>query len=454
MNSAQITKRLSSKSAFQSALVVTIFGFILLLVSQISLPVGSGMEYKELSRFSSPQTALFFQKSGIYYINKTNGEVFLDNSSKIRVYDDREQLVFSLPLADFPSQFAVDSTGYYVVILENVIFDNSAELSVLEANQKYVASAPFNTLVYPSSLVLVIGFASIGCVLALRSIQIRREREDYMKALEWNFGIGHLFEACLSILIIPLFIATIVASMFAKSGGIHPNWVAVVWFVAVVIGVIYSLKLKAIANAYVSIYGYKGIVLLKKIVLFLIVTEYALLAVVVVTSATFPPQANLALEPIMTLIMISFICIFALLIPFLDPLEYKVEASVSLHEFLSNYRLRPNDAENFSLIKHASKSTVMLLRSYNHRISPDELAEKISIDLLDTEVAEERKLIHRLLGALDPFNVGALVSVAKDVGGLEENLGKGRFEWILTCLSYVAVIVGSVGPLLVILLGK
>jgi hypothetical protein len=52
------------------------------------------------------------QKKGTYFVNVSKGNVVFIGEAKFRVYDTKENLVFSSPLFGFPAKFNVDSPGY------------------------------------------------------------------------------------------------------------------------------------------------------------------------------------------------------------------------------------------------------------------------------------------------------------------------------------------------------
>ena len=111
LNPNALVKSLSGKLAFDITIWIAVLGYIMLLTSHIPAPVASGIKYSELGRFSGNQTTFDFQKTGDYYVNDTFGTAFPNIISRLEVYDDKNQLVFSLPLTNFPSRFEIDSKG-------------------------------------------------------------------------------------------------------------------------------------------------------------------------------------------------------------------------------------------------------------------------------------------------------------------------------------------------------
>ena len=439
-----------SKSVFQSTLWIAIIGFALLLLSQVPTPVASSTTYSALHFFSGTQTTFYFQKTGDYYINDTSGEAFLTYSSRIEVYNDKEQMIFSLPLTYFPSSFEIDSKGYCVIVLENVTL-SGAVFSILEAHQLYTITKPESNFALVAGSFLILGLVGVGCVLAIRAIQMPQETRDRLKVLNWKFPKEvRLTLGFMSTLMIS---ALVFAATSSLTGSLLP-WSDAAVVAAFLAVVVYWLKLREVVDAFVSIFGTDGILVLRRMPIILVTITYSSLAGFFIASLVIPSPYNLVVGYLLVWTLMPFGALLILFFPFyFASLDNNITAFFSLNKFLLTYRQCPNDA-NFGLIRHASRSIADLLRTYNYRISSTELAEQISLDLLDENVAKENCLIDRLLGTLNPINAEALITVIRPFAKIVETPNRRQFEIYVVLLGAIATIVGAVVSLLITLIGR
>jgi hypothetical protein len=186
----------------------------------------------------------------------------------------------------------------------------------------------------------------------------------------------------------------------------------------------------------------------------LVTITYSSLAGFFIASLVIPSPYNLVVGYLLVWTLMPFGALLILFFPFyFASLDNNITAFFSLNKFLLTYRQCPNDA-NFGLIRHASRSIADLLRTYNYRISSTELAEQISLDLLDENVAKENCLIDRLLGTLNPINAEALITVIRPFAKIVETPNRRQFEIYVVLLGAIATIVGAVVSLLITLIGR
>jgi hypothetical protein len=426
-------------------LVIIVIGYVVLVISR--LPVFRNIKsFNELSYVYDKRIALFLPKQGVYYLNVT-GEVLFLEGAKIRVYNDKEDLVFSFPVSGFPSTFTVSSSGYYVVTLENVTVGGGARLNISEVAENFEQFLPFLFLDLIGKGVFSSGVAGFVLFFVFYSVfkrhQINKEIAEFQKTVQIS-NIIKIVYAPLSFIICPLAVIFLVSVIFTP---LTVYFSVMIWLVLLPALVVFWLRLDKIVGFDIFAIGYKGHLSFRRIPKFLTIVVLLLYALTMYWS-TQPTQVSqyliLSLTALGTFPAVAFL---VLLTPFIDPLNLEGEAKLSLKQFLREYAQNPENAD-FGYINRASIAICSLLRSYNLEFSSDVLSGHISAEQLkhtnDKDANKEGSIIQRILISLDPFKPRKLIDIISDIPEINKKQSELTLDKILECLSYIAVIVGAI----------
>ena len=106
------TKTRLRNLALYAVILVTVVGFVLLGVSLIQSGKISLVPSNELgSAIDMTQMTISLPNKGSYFLNNTSGRFYFNSYSKLRIFDSKENLVFSIPIGSLPQLFSVDSGG-------------------------------------------------------------------------------------------------------------------------------------------------------------------------------------------------------------------------------------------------------------------------------------------------------------------------------------------------------
>lgn len=444
------------KSLLGLALGIIVIGYTLLMVSR--MPVFSSVRsFNELSySYNEKRIPLFLPKQGTYYLNVTSGEILFFEEAKIRVYNDREDLVFSFPISRLPSTFTVGSSGYYVIVLENVSFAlPETRLAILEEIENYEVFLPFYFMDCMGKGLFFSGICFVSLLVfysAYKRWKKTEEKMEFQKTVQISKIIRILY-AALSFLVCPLAVIVLVSVMFTP---LIFDYSVIVWFVLLPLLTFYWIRLDEIVGFILSIFGYKGYLtfrLVPKLLVVIVLCMYVL----TVYWATQPPVLSAYLVTNLTgwgtLPAVSFL---VLTIPFIDALKHEGEARLSLKQSLAEYEQDPENA--FGYIARASKIISSLLDDYNVRISSNVLSEHISLEQLGIskkkDTKKENEIIRKILKSLDPFDTGELINIVSDIPNIkEEKKSMLTFAMILECLSYIMGIAGAILTVIVVVVG-
>jgi hypothetical protein len=435
------------RSVLKFTFAVFVIGYVFLGLSVIDISQSSP-SLKEIGISALPdktRLTIYLPEKGTYYLNSTS-EIQTNESSIIEVFDSKERLVFGLPVLSLPSDFAIDSAGYYSISLEKVTMQG-ARLEVVEYAQNVTLFAPYWYLSTPSKVMLVFGGILSGVVfvfyIATRSDEQKGQSREFRKIVEISPSL-RVISGSISILLGPLAFYVILAFIF----GPLPNLLLVESFIVVSpIMAVYCLEFYDIVGIFLSVFGYEALLSMRRILVYLMVSVVITYVPVYVASV----WTNMALgyngAVIFLLFSIPLSALLTLLAPFIDPLTYVGEARLALQEFLSAFRQGSGNAD-FRYIREASKRLPLAIGRNCSQVSSQGIERHITSDLFaqartrSTEISDS--LIQRILLALNPFNSAALIEIIGGTIDEEDRRARPRFDATLALLTLLVSILGVI----------
>lgn len=437
---------MTKRSVFVVAFAIFISGYYFLGLSMINLSQSSTYLKEIANSTNIAQFVPSLPEKGTYSLNITGGEVYTNENSRIKVFDSKEQLVFSLPVSSFPTSFTIDSAGFYFVSLENVTMEPGTTLIVLHNAQNITLFAPYGYLSMLSKVFFVVGgsasFAVFAFYLMTRTEEQKNRSREFQESLEISW-VRSMFGS-LSIVVCPLALNLMAILIF---GPLSSYYTVMLWAVALFLIAVYWFKLYDIIGLFLSVTGYRGLLLMRRILILLI--ALALIMYIPVYVATIWPTPTLVINGVTIFLLFDMplMALLVLLMPFLKSLTPDGEARLALQEFMSAFRQNAGNAD-FRYIREASRCLASVIGRNSSQVSSRAIEKHITLDLLASarfrEAERTDTLIQRIMVALNPFDSMALTKI---VGGtLDEGEGqtKPRFDRTLELLSYFVVILGSV----------
>lgn len=418
-----------------------LMGYIVLGVSNAQI-ISAEQSFSTLASIrDDTQIPAFIPGKGTYHVNPTSGQVSFGEQPRIQVYNDKEKMVFSFPISGFPAKFEVDSTGHYVVVLENVSLALGTELIIYEITTKYNSSFPLSTLNFPGKVIFASGITSSVISFLLYLILQRKQNVEERAKLQSFIAVS-----------IPLrvwyFALSLMAGLVAVFGSITVTFPQVlvytvpIWLVLVPLITAYWIKIIEIVGFFLSEFGYRALLIMRTIVISSIFAMVCFYIVFFAAPTIADPTLRLLYAGVSLWIVIPCMVFLVLMIPFLAPLSLRGNAVLCLQEFLSDYEHNQENAD-FGYIRNASKSIASILNGYNSLISSDVLSEYISCEQLNYRGAGPTT--QRIIESLEPFNGKKLVDVVARIpnikGKEQRNLTFDRvLEYIYHLMSIVSVI--------------
>ena len=446
------TKTRLRNLALYAVILVTVVGFVLLGVSLIQSGKISLVPSNELgSAIDMTQMTISLPNKGSYFLNNTSGRFYFNSYSKLRIFDSKENLVFSIPIGSLPQLFSVDSGGYYSIILENVTFDSGTRLAIIDSAQSYSYSfpnmflRPYGQVLFVTGMVCLVLLLSSGLVGIVRNKRIRFD--TYRDMIEIAF-LTRLLYGALSLLFIPMVLISIFLPVFSIRLDFYQTIL-----VTVIVDIplsIYWIKLESIASLFLSLFGYKELLRLGR------VTRNLVFVVIPITTLYFvvlflAPSYIMSFVLYLLWILLPLLTIFVLCFPLVDPLTADGEARICLVEFLAQY-CRDRRKADFLFVKNASDCLATILEDRGISLSPACIEDKIVDDLSSSAtsgyVDKRDSLIQLLLLALNPLNPKQIYHLVGQNGNTGGKSSRWKTSTVLDILNFVAVIAAIVVTIL------
>jgi len=440
----QNKRRYSGKrTVFALTFAVFIIGYLFLGLSVIDISQSSPI-LKQIGISDTPdktQLSIYLPEKGTYYLNSTS-EIQTNESSMIEVFNSNENLIFGLPVASLPIDFAINSAGYYSISLEKVSMQG-ARLEVVEYAQNITYFAPYWYLSTPSKVMLVLGAVVLSIIfvtyVAKRSDEQKAQLRRYREIVEISYGF-EVVCGSFSLFLSPLAFYLILTFIF---GSLPNSYLAVSFTVVLPIIAIYWLKFRDVVGLFLSVLGYRALLSMRKVLISLMVLVLITYVPVYATSIWPIPLLGYNGVAIFLLFSIPLSALLTMLVPFMDPLTSIGEARLALQEFLSAYRQNSQNVD-FRYIKEASKCLASTIGEYCSQISSQTIERHITSDLLfqtrNRSVDRSDLLIQRIIVALNPFNSTALIETIGETIDEEDKYAKPKFDRTLEVVALLVSI--------------
>ena len=426
-----------------------LMGYIVLGVSNVQIISAEECFSILASIRDDTQIPVFIPSKGTYHVNSTSGQVSFGEQPRMQVYNDKEKMVFSFPISGFPAKFEVDSTGHYVVVLGNVSLALGTELIIYEITTKYNSSFPLSILNFPGKVIFVSGITSSVISFLLYLILQRKQNVEERAKLQSFIEVP-------SLLRVLYFVFSLMAGLVAVFGSITITFPQVlvhavaIWLVLAVLITVYWIKIIEIVGFFLSEFGYRGLLIMRRIIIFSILSIVVFYIVFFVSWTITDPTLRLLYEGVSLWIVISCMVFLVLMIPFLAPLSFRGNAILCLQEFLSDYEHNQENAD-FGYIRNASKSIASILNGYNSLIYSNVLSEYISCEQLNYRGAGPTT--QRIMESLEPFNGKKLVDIVERIPNIKgKEQRKLTFDRVLEHLYYLVATVLSIVSVIAVLL--
>lgn len=331
------------------------------------------------------------------------------------------------------------------MILENVNVTHGTTIAIVKTDKIYNVSSPFSFLsilakvIFVSGVIGLIAFFPAQLIFQLR--QKNNKREKLQKFLQISYLIK-IFGSTLSFLIFLLLVIWLVALEYPYI----PAYVtAAIWLSLWPLVALYWLNIEKILSLFLAKFGYKRFLSLRKIIAFILFTIMFYYAILLASWIISDPTFFLEIWTIAIWCVIPLAAFLALLLPFVDPLKLECEALLSLKEFLSEVKRKPEDA-NFGYVQKASKRIASLLRYYNYPISSDALSEYIIVEQLSlsNDDAQKETTTQKIVKALSPLKLKDLINAISQVPDLREKQSRLSFDRTLEHLTSVVLIITTI----------
>ena len=431
------------------SLALFLMGYIVLGVSNAQI-ISAEQSFSTLASIrDDTQIPVSIPGKGTYHVNSTSGQVSFGEQPRMQVYNDKEKMVFSFPISGFPAKFEVDSTGQYVVVLENVTLALGTELIIYEITTKDNSSFPLSILNFPGKVIFVSGITS-SVISFLMYLILQRKQNVEERAKLQSFIEISIFSR------VSYFALSLMAGLAAVFGFITVTFPQVlvhavaIWLVLAVLIAVYWIKITEIVGFFLSEFGYRGLLTMGRIINFSVFL-IALFYIVFFASWTITdPTLRLLYGGVSFWIVIPCMVFLVLMIPFIAPLSVRGNAVLCLQEFLSDYDHNQKNAD-FGYIRNASKSIALILNGYNSLISSNVLSEYISREQLNYRGAGPTT--QRIMESLEPFNGKKLADIIERIPNIKGKEPRSlTFDRVLEHLYYLVATVLSIVSVIVVLL--
>jgi hypothetical protein len=395
------------------------------------------------------QMTIFLPEKGAYYLNSTS-EVQTNESSMMEVFDSKERLVFGLPVHSLPLEFDVDSAGFYSISLESVSMQG-ARLEVTEYAQNITLFSPYWYLSTPSKVMLIFGATVSSAIFVFYIATRSNDQRDHLRGFREFVEVSQelrIMCGTFSFILAPLAFYVILNAIF---GHLPTLYLEVSFIVVLPIIAVYWLRFYDIVELFLSVFRYPALLSMKKILIYLMV----LLLITYVPGFTaliwMTPMLIYNGAVIFVLFSVPLTAFIILLIPFMNPLASVGEARLALQEFLSDFRQNSRSA-NFKYVKEASKCLASIIGGNCSQVSCQAIERRITADIFAQANARtpERSdlLIQRIIAALNPFNLAALIGVVGETTDEEDRRARPRFDRMLELFTLLVSILGIIAYLL------
>jgi hypothetical protein len=434
------------------ALAVFAIGYGYLCLSTLYLSQSSTISLKQIAvsgTIDRPQMTIYLPEKGTYYLNYSGGELITNESSMLEVFDSKERLVFGLPVFSLPSEFDIDSAGWYSVSLKDVSM-RGATLGITESVQNITLHATYWYLITPSKVILVCGaiFSSavfLGYVFT-RSEEEKNRLRQFRDIVKISY-VSRFFYGCITVFVGSLAFYAVLTFIF---GPLPYPLAGLLIAIAGSTIAAYCLGFHYIVGLILLVFGYGALLSVRKIVVLLLVSLAIAYAVVFLLPLSLMPTLEYDAVAIFVLFVIPLTALLALLMPLLDPLDSVGEARLALGDFLRAFQEDSRKAD-FRYIKEASRCLSSLIGENCDYVSYEDIERSITLDLFaQARVRSDDgsvPLIRRMIAALNPFNSAAVVEIVGETTDEQNIKIRPRSYKTLELIMSALTIMGAIAEI-------